>query len=122
MLMSWYIGVWKKFADFDGRARRKEFWMFLLFHCLASAVIAVVDAVVGGFVLRIGMGFFTGLYGLAAIVPCLALTVRRLHDTDRGGLWILISFVPLIGGVVLFVFMLLEGTSGGNRFGSDPKG
>ena len=87
-----------------------------------AVVLAVVDSILGVFSQKAGLGLFTGLYALAAIVPCLALTVRRLHDTDRGGLWILISLVPLIGGVVLFVFMLLEGTSGGNRFGPDPKG
>lgn len=120
--MSWYLGVWKKYAVFEGRARRKEYWMFLLFHFLVSVVLAMVDGVLGVFSKQAGMGLLTGLYALAAIVPCIALTVRRLHDTDRGGLWILMSFVPLVGGIVMLVFMLLEGTSGGNRFGPDPKG
>ena len=67
------------------------------------------------------MGVIGGLYIFLMLLPLIALSIRRLHDTDRSGWWFLINFVPLIGGLVFFVFTLLEGTRGDNRFGPDPK-
>jgi uncharacterized membrane protein YhaH (DUF805 family) len=69
-----------------------------------------------------GMGVLRGVYSLAVLIPSLAVSVRRLHDTDRSGWWLLISLIPIIGAIVLIVFAAQEGTSGENRFGSDPKG
>ncbi len=125
----------RKYADFSGRARRKEFWLFALlmflieiaFMGLLSAVggspMMLVDPAVapatgaGGTVLMI-----YGLVLLALLIPSVAVAIRRLHDTNRRGWWILIGLIPLIGQLVLFVFYLLDGTPGPNRFGPDPKG
>jgi uncharacterized membrane protein YhaH (DUF805 family) len=118
--MNWYLGVLKKYAEFNGRARRKEYWMFFLFNLLIGIVLAIVDTMTGT-VNQYGLGLLSGLYGLAVLVPNIAVTVRRLHDTDRSGWWILIGLIPLIGAIVLLVFMLLDGTPGDNKYGPSPK-
>lgn len=120
--MHWYLEVLKKYATFEGRARRKEYWFFQLFNVLAVLVLALVDGATGTFSAEAGLGLLSGLYVLAILVPSIAVTVRRLHDTDRSGWWFLIGFVPLIGGLVLLVFALLDSTPGANRFGTNPKG
>lgn len=119
--MDWYLKVLKNYVGFDGRARRKEYWMFTLFNIIASIVLTVVDVVVGTYNVETGWGLLSGLYTLAVLLPSLAVSVRRLHDTDRSGWWLLIGLVPFIGWLVLLVFMVMEGNSGSNRFGDDPK-
>lgn len=113
--MNWYIGCWQKYAEFSGRARRKEYWMFCLFNFLAGIVIGIVDTVLGA------GGLLCGLYNLAVLVPSLAVTARRLHDTDRSGWMMLIALIPLVGAIVLLVFMCLDSKPGDNRFGANPK-
>ena len=112
--MNWYIGCWKKYATFSGRARRKEYWMFVLFNTLAYFVAAILDEMFGG-------GAISGLYALAVLVPTLAVLVRRLHDTNRSGWWLFISFVPFIGGIWLLVLLILDSSLGPNRCGANPK-
>ena len=112
--MNWYLGCWKKYATFSGRARRKEYWMFVLFNIIATIVAGVVDGILGTCLVY-------PLYCLAALLPGFAVVVRRLHDTNRRGWWLLISLVPFIGGIWLFVLTVLEGTPSENRFGPDPK-
>ena len=119
--MNWYLEVLRKYAVFDGRARRQEYWMFVLVNILIVAVLSVVDTVVDIFSLGDSVGALTGLYYLVVLVPSIAVTVRRLHDTDRSGWWILLALLPLLGTVVLFVFCVLDGTPGPNRFGESPK-
>lgn len=119
--MSWYFAVLKKYAVFSGRARRKEYWFFFLFTILASLILAIVDNLIGTFDQRQGIGLLGGIYSLAVLIPSLAVTVRRLHDTDRSGWWILIAFLPLIGAIVLLVFMVLDSNEHENRFGPNPK-
>ena len=114
--MNWYLGCWKKYAEFSGRARRQEYWMFFLFNILAFVAIGIVDAVLGT------SGALCGLYNLAALIPGLAVFVRRLHDTDHSGWWWLISFIPLIGVIILLVFICSDSKPGENRFGPNPKG
>ncbi|MES3030408.1 MAG: DUF805 domain-containing protein [Pseudomonadota bacterium] len=126
----------RKYADFSGRARRKEFWLFALLVLLIEIVFMALLSAVGGqdllmgypasanvpmngAVMAVALAHFAVM--LALLVPSLAVTFRRLHDTNRKGWWILISFIPLIGALVLFVFYLLDGTPGANRFGPDPK-
>lgn len=113
--MDWYIGCWKKYVDFSGRARRTEYWMFSLLTTLASFGFAFLDGIIGSPFL------LCNLYGLAAMLPNLAVTVRRLHDTDRSGWWVLITLIPLVGSIVFLVFMCLDSTPGDNRFGPNPK-
>lgn len=121
--MHWYIDVLKKYTVFSGRARRKEFWMFFLFSAIISIFLAVIDEFMGWQFEMDGesLGFLSTLYYVAVIVPYLALIFRRLHDTERSGWWILIAFIPIVGVLVLLVFMILRGTAGENRFGPDPK-
>lgn len=112
--MDWYVGVLKKYVEFNGRARRKEYWMFFLINFVIALALGVVDAV-------LGFGLLGGLYALAVLLPSLAVTVRRLHDTGRTGWWILIGLIPLIGIIVILIFMVLEGQPGDNAYGPDPK-
>ncbi len=119
-----------KYGDFSGRARRSEFWWWALFVWTGSMLLAFVDATLFGTV-ETGPGFFlastdrpylSGAFSLAILVPNLAVAVRRLHDTDRSGWWLLIGLVPVVGLIVLIVFLATEGTNGANRFGADPLG
>lgn len=114
--MNWYLDVIKnKYFNFDGRARRTEYWMFTLFNIIAIVVLAVIDSFIGKPILQ-------GLYMLAILLPALGVTVRRLHDTGRSGWWILVSFVPFIGGLILLVFTVLDSQPGDNQYGANPKG
>lgn len=112
--MEWYVKVLQHYATFTGRARRREYWWFTLVNLGVVVVLSLVDA-------ALDTGALTGLYSLAVLVPALAVSVRRLHDTGRSGLWLLISLVPLVGGIVLLVFLLLDGEPGTNRWGASPK-
>ncbi len=113
--MEWYLNVLKNYAVFSGRARRKEYWMFVLFNLIISCVIAVVEAMVGS------PGWLGAIYFLVVFIPSIAVSIRRLHDTDRSGWWLLIALIPLLGSLVLLVFFVLEGTAGDNGHGADPK-
>jgi uncharacterized membrane protein YhaH (DUF805 family) len=119
--LSWYLQALKKYAVFSGRSRRMEYWYFVLFNIIVSIVLGAIDGLLGTLGSGTGVGLLSGLYGLAILIPSLAVTVRRLHDIDRSGWWILIALVPLIGTIVLLVFALLEGTPGTNRYGPNPK-
>lgn len=119
--MNWYLGVLKKYAEFGGRARRKEYWMFVWFNILIGFVLGVVDYTTGLANAETGVGVLSGLYSLAVLVPGIAVAVRRLHDTSRSGWWLLIGFLPLIGALVLLFFMVQDGTPGANAHGPNPK-
>lgn len=119
--MSWYLSVLKKYAVFHGRARRAEYWYFALFNLLISIVLGVLDLVIGTGGDDFGFGLLGSIYSLAVLLPALGVLVRRLHDTNRSGWWALIAFVPCIGGIVLLVFTVSDGTYGENRFGPNPK-
>ena len=122
MGLSWYLEALKKYAVFGGRSRRREYWYFVLFNIIVTIVLGWIDALLGTRGSYAGAGLLSGIYALAILIPTLAVTVRRLHDIDRTGWWILIGLVPLIGGIVLLVFALLDGTPGDNRYGPNPKG
>jgi uncharacterized membrane protein YhaH (DUF805 family) len=126
----------RRYADFSGRSRRKEYWLYVLFLFIGFIVFGILDSVLGlggsssswhstsGEQVGAGASFHGGvltiIFWLANLVPSIAVGVRQLHDTDRSGWWLLISLIPLIGGIVLLVFTVLEGTRGPNRFGPDP--
>jgi uncharacterized membrane protein YhaH (DUF805 family) len=121
--LSWYLEALKKYAVFSGRSRRMEYWYFVLFNIIVSIVLGAIDGLLLGTLdSGMGVGLLSGIYSLAVLIPTLAVTVRRLHDIDRSGWWILIGLVPLIGAIVLLVFALLEGTPGDNQYGPNPKG
>jgi len=119
--MEWYIKVLKQYTDFTGRARRKEYWFFTLFNVLISLALGIMDNALGTYSAEFHTGLLEGIYSLAVFVPGLSVTVRRLHDTNRSGWWLLIALIPLLGWALLLVFMILDGTPGENRFGPDPK-
>lgn len=121
----------RKYAQFDGRARRSEFWLFWLFLVIVQIVFNVLVMTIAGGTMTPGappagpvMGLYMllGGFGLAVLVPSLAVAFRRLHDTNRSAWWLFIALIPVIGALVLIVFYLLDGTPGPNRFGEDPKG
>jgi uncharacterized membrane protein YhaH (DUF805 family) len=119
--MNWYLMVWKKYAQFSGRSRRNEYWMFTLFNLLIyvllyGAGIALADSGIGKAVLGL-----CAIYGLAVLIPSLAVGVRRLHDTGRSGWWLLICFVPIVGPIILLVFFVLDSEPGANQYGPNPK-
>ncbi|CAM5274526.1 aminopeptidase [Streptomyces tanashiensis] len=112
--MNWYLDVLKKYAVFNGRARRKEFWMFFLFNFIFLTVLSIVDQAVGTQLL-------STIYALGVFLPYLGVAIRRLHDTGRSGWWILIGLVPLVGFIILIVFFASEGEQQQNAHGPNPK-
>lgn len=117
--MNWYLEVLKKYAVFNGRARRAEYWWFFLFSVIISIVLSVIDSFITG---PQSIGILGLIYSLAVLIPSIAVGIRRLHDTGRSGWWLLISFVPLIGAIVLIVFFVLDSQPGENQYGPNPKG
>jgi len=109
--MSWYVECLKKYAVFSGRARRKEYWMFMLFHVLIAMALGIVDGLSGA---SGGASVFGSLYQVATVLPALAAGVRRMHDTDHSGWWLIVPGISLI-------FAVQAGQDGDNRFGPDPK-
>ena len=121
--MSWYLWypeVLKKYAVFSGRAHRKEYWFFFLVNVLIALALGVIDGLIGisG---DANQSVLVSLYWLAVLVPSIAVGVRRLHDTGRSGWWMLLGLVPIVG-LVLLVFLALDGERGPNAYGPDPKG
>ncbi|WP_125779708.1 DUF805 domain-containing protein [Pseudoalteromonas rubra] len=116
-----YLSALKKYAVFNGRARRKEYWLFMLCNLIVTIVLGLVDMTLGLYSEESGFGLLSGLYALAVIIPSIALSIRRLHDTGRSGWWILISLVPVVGPLVLLVFYVMDSTPGDNDYGPNPK-
>ncbi len=119
--MSWFVEALKKYAVFSGRSRRKEYWYFVLFVVIVSIVLSLIDSLSGTYHSESGTGLLSGIFSLAILIPSIAVSVRRLHDIDRTGWWVLIGLVPLIGWIVLLVFHVQDGAPGTNRFGPNPK-
>jgi len=113
--MNRYLEVLKKYAVLNGRARREEYWYFVLFNIIINIVLGGIDSVTNG------IGLLAGLYTLAVLIPSIAVSVRRLHDTDRSGWWLLIGLIPVIGCIVILIFMVQDGKPGENQYGSNPK-
>lgn len=107
--------VFSNYATFSGRARRAEYWWFVLFNLIVSIVLALLTANP-----ETGTGLISAIWSLATFIPAIAVGARRLHDIDRSGWWLLIGFIPLIGLIVLIVFFCKRGQAGSNRFGADP--
>ncbi len=114
--MNWYLKVLQQYVDFNGRARRKEYWMFVLFNFIIALVLTTIDMT-----LLDGTPVFYGIYGVAVFLPTLAVLIRRLHDTGRSGWWMFITLIPLIGGFILLYFMCVDSEAGSNQWGPNPK-
>jgi uncharacterized membrane protein YhaH (DUF805 family) len=111
----WYLKcIRNHYADFEGRARRTEYWMFFLVNLLIAIVVGIVGRI-------IHLPVLGSLYSLAVLVPGIAVGVRRLHDTGRTGWWWLIAFIPVIGVIWIIVLFALPGDQGPNQYGADPK-
>ena len=121
--MNWYLHVLKNYTTFSGRARRKEYWFFVLFHVLVIMVLDILDTLLGLRVVETpeaSVGVLSSLYLLGTLLPSIAVAMRRLHDTERSGWWLLLSLIPLVGPLVLLIFYVLRGTPGDNKYGPDP--
>lgn len=112
--MNYYLGVLKNYAGFSGRARRAEYWQYVLISCAIAVALVVIGAAIGFPVLSV-------IYTLAIIVPGFAVVSRRLHDIDKPATWIFILFIPIVGAIILLVLLAKEGTHGPNKYGPDPK-
>lgn len=113
-LKEWYLKVLSQYTDFSGRARRKEYWMFVLANFIITLLLGVIDYF-------IGYKIFEGLYSIAILIPSLAVCVRRLHDIGKSGLWMLICFIPVIGEIWLIVLFCQDSQYGKNQWGENPK-
>jgi len=120
--MEWATLPLKRYAEFTGRSRRKEYWMFGLLSLGNYIKASVLDRIAGMNGMIFGTyGPITALVALGLLVPSLAVSIRRLHDSDRSGWWLLLGLVPMVGEIIVLVFMVLKGTRGANRFGANPK-
>ena len=119
--MNWYLEVLKKYAVFSGRARRKEYWFFILFNIIFTIVAMIVDNVFGMAIEGLGYGPIYILYGLAIILPSLGVLVRRLHDTGKSGWFFFITFIPIAGAIWLLVLLCRDSMPGENQYGLNPK-
>ena len=119
--MDAYLKVLGKYAVFSGRARRREFWMFQLWQFVIYLLLWIAFAAIARAMANPLLALLPGLYGLATILPSLAVQVRRLHDTNHSGWAILIGLIPLAGAIILLVWNVQDGTPGDNRFGPSPK-
>lgn len=113
--MEWYLKVLKSYAVFQGRARRKEYWMFVLINVIISIILSVIESAAGL------STYISGIYSLLILIPSIAVTVRRLHDTGRSGWWILIGLIPLIGSIILIIFNCQDSQAKDNKYGPNPK-
>ena len=113
--MNWYLAVLKNYVGFDGRARRTEYWMFVLINAVIGLALYLLAQVADVFLI------LYYLYALAVLLPGLAVAVRRLHDTGRSGWWLLLSFIPIVGAIILIVFLATDGQPGSNAHGPNPK-
>lgn len=115
LIENWKLVVLERYAKFDGRAGRAEFWWFALANFLVLVVLGILIQISSIFVL------LYIVYGLALIVPSIAVAIRRLHDTDKSGWMLLLGLIPFVGAIILLVFYILEGTNGPNNYGAGPE-
>jgi len=113
-LINNYVNVLKNYVNFNGRARRREYWLFVL----ANIIVAFVVGFIAGL---IKLPILGTIYSLAVLLPGIAVCIRRLHDIGKSGLWYLLIFVPLVGAIVLLVFFCTDSEAGTNAYGPNPK-
>lgn len=112
--MKYFIDAVKRYVDFSGRARRKEYWMYVLFYMIFAIAVGIVAGI-------IRMPLLTSLYSLALFLPTLGVSVRRLHDLGKSGWWFLLGLIPVIGGIILLIWFCTEGEQANNQYGPNPK-
>ena len=114
--MDYYVSVLKKYAVFEGRARRKEYWMFCLFNFIVSVILSIVSPFIGDKYGMVGV-----LYMLAVLIPAIGVSIRRMHDIGKSGWWILISLIPIAGPIWALVLLCTDSNPGQNMYGPNPK-
>jgi uncharacterized membrane protein YhaH (DUF805 family) len=119
--MNSYLDVWKKFGDFSGRARRREYWTFFLINLIVGVCFICIDVFAGLYKEEIGLFPLYMVYSFAAFIPSLAVTARRLHDTNHSGWTMLLSALPIIGPIILLVWMVRDSDPAKNRYGPNPQ-
>lgn len=115
-IIEWYKKPFQKFLVFEGRSRRKEYWTFVLVNFVISLILGGSGGLLGT-----GTGTLSGLFSLIILIPSITVGVRRLHDTGKSGLWLLIGLIPVIGLIVLIIFMVQDSEPGSNQYGANPK-
>ena len=119
--MNWYLKCWKQYADFSGRARRKEYWIFSLINYIIIFFLYILQIVMIESTLWLIFPIIFFLYAVAGFLPGLAVNIRRLHDIGKSGWWYLIYLIPIIGAIWLTVLMCLDSEPGENQWGENPK-
>ena len=115
--MNWYFEVFRKYADFDGRASRSEYWWFFLISIIVSSLLSTIDAITGTFNPDYGIGLLSAVYSLAVFIPSFAVNIRRLHDIGRSGWWLFLHLIPLLGTLVLLFWSIKASEPGENQYG-----
>ncbi len=119
--MKWYVKCLTQYADFNGRARRKEYWMFVLFNIIVSSVIGLILGLIEGFTGITGISYISYIYSLFILIPTLAVSVRRLHDIGKSGWMQLLMLIPIIGSIWLLILDVKDSQPGANEYGPNPK-
>lgn len=119
--MNWYLKCWQQYADFSGRARRKEYWMFVLFNAIVAFVISFILGLIVGLTGITALAYLSYIYTLAVLIPSLAVCVRRLHDVGKSGWMYLICLIPVVGWIWLIVLFCTDSQKGSNKWGNNPK-
>lgn len=120
--MNWYLKVLKQYLDFSGRARRKEYWFFTLFHIIFYGVCMLLDKILGTSAGEGGIGFLYLTYFLLTLIPSFALSIRRMHDIGKSGWMVLVSIIPIAGPIWFLVLTCMESEMKTNQWGDNPKG
>ena len=115
--MQWYLEAIKNYANFKGRARRKEYWLFNLFNILIIGILYLVGSAMDSVLLLVVLL----IYYFFMLIPSLSVTVRRLHDIGYSGWMYLVNFIPLVGGIILLVLTCLDSETNDNKYGTNPK-
>jgi uncharacterized membrane protein YhaH (DUF805 family) len=119
--MEWYLKVLRQYADFEGRARRKEYWMYTLFYVIFALGAIFLDFILGFASGDLGYGLLYVLYVFAMLIPTLAVSVRRLHDVGKSGWMLLVGLIPIVGAIWLLILFVSDSNPGGNEYGANPK-
>ena len=119
--MKYFLYCLQHYADFTGRARRSEYWYFVLFNFIVSILIGLSLGVIAGLLNVPALVYLAYLWSLAVFIPSLAVSVRRLHDIGRSGWWLLLSLIPLVGSIILIIWHCTDSQPGANQYGPNPK-
>ena len=119
--MKYFLYCLQHYADFNGRARRSEYWYFVLFNFIVSILIGLLLGVIAGVLNVPALVYLAYLWSLAVFIPSLAVSVRRLHDIGRSGWWLLLSLIPLVGAIILIIWYCTDSQPGANQYGPNPK-